>query len=109
MNIQKGKRMFRRVRKPCTAGVLIILAMLVTLMPVSADCAQQQNKGEWILPENYPFGGLDGWGTINRLTTVDVVIEDAPCALAPSVTYHFLSVSDVSGSCFKPVHLVGFL
>ncbi len=101
--------MFRRVKKPCTAGMLIILAMLVALIPVSAGYAQQKHKGEWILPENYPLGGFDGWGTINRLTTVEVVIDDALYALAPSVTYHFPSASDVSASWFKPGHLVGFL
>jgi len=101
--------MFTLTKKPFSAGILLFSALIVVLMPVSAGYAQQKHKGEWILPENYPLGGFDGWGTINRLATEEVVIDDVLYALSPSVTYHFPSASDVSASWFKPGHLVGFL
>lgn len=101
--------MFTLTKKPFSAGILLTLALLVVLMPVSTGYAQQKHKGEWILPENYPLGGFDGWGTIDRLGTDEVVIDDTQYALSPSVSYHFPSASDVSASWFKPGHLVGFL
>ena len=101
--------MFNLTKKPFSTGILLILALIVFLMPVSAGYAQQKHKGEWILPENYPLGGFDGWGTINRLAAEEVVIDDVLYALSPSVTYHFPSASDVTASWFEPGHLVGFL
>ena len=101
--------MFSLAKKPFSAGILVFLALIVFLMPVSAGHTQQKHKGEWIFPENYPLGGFDGWGTINRLATEEVVIDDVLYALSPSVTYHFPAASDVPASWFKPGHLVGFL
>ena len=101
--------MFILTKKPLTAGICFFLALIVFFMPVSAGYAQQKHKGEWILPENYPLGGFDGWGTLNRLAAEEVVIDDVLYVLSPSVTYHFPSASDVSASWFKPGHLVGFL
>ena len=101
--------MFTLTKKPLATGILLIMALIVVLMPVSAGYAQQKHKGEWILPENYPLGGFDGWGTINRLAAEEVVIDDVLYALSPSVTYHFPSASDVTASWFEPGHLVGFL
>jgi len=101
--------MFTFKKKPFSAGMFLFLVLTVVLIPVSDGYTQQKYKGEWILPENYPLGGFDGWGTINRLAAEEVVIDDVLYALSPSVTYHFPSASDVSASWFKPGQLVAFL
>lgn len=101
--------MFELEKKPVLASILIALLTIAVLIPASVGHCQQKHKGEWILPENYPPGGFDGWGRIDRLGNIEVVIDDTLYPLSASVTFHAPSADNVSASWLQTGNLVGFL
>lgn len=101
--------MFELKTKPVLAAILFALLCVAFLIPASVGHCQQKHKGEWILPENYPPGGFDGWGRIDRLGKDEVVIDDTLYRLSASVTYHAPSADNVSASWLQAGNLVGFL
>ena len=91
-----------------TAGIALALILVGICLPTAVSAGERKIRGEWILPENYPQG-FDGYGYINRLAAIEVVIDESLFKLSPAVTYTTpISVMAVSED-FTEGDLVGYI
>jgi hypothetical protein len=96
------------VKKLMCTGLALCFISMATTSNLSYAQGQGKVKPEIVLPEKYP-DGFDGWGQLDRISTVDVVIDDSLYKLAPDVEYHTPQDRLATMYSFKPGDLVGFL
>ena len=65
-----------------TAGIVLALILTGICLPTGVSAGERKIRGEWILPENYPQG-FDGYGNINRIVDIEVVIDESLFKLSP--------------------------
>ena len=91
-----------------TAGIALALIIAGICLPTGVSAGERKIRGEWILPDNYPQG-FDGYGYINRLAAIEVVIDETLFKLSPAVTYTTpISLMAVSKD-FTEGDLVGYI
>ena len=91
-----------------TAGIALVLILAGICLPTGVSAGERKIRGEWILPENYPQG-FDGYGNINRLADIEVVIDESLFKLSPAVTYTTPDSVMAESNDFTDGDLVGYL
>ncbi|CAB1065146.1 hypothetical protein D1BOALGB6SA_9943 [Olavius sp. associated proteobacterium Delta 1] len=106
--MKKNKKIcYHRIKRIIVClGLALIIAGIC--MPASVNGADRKVKGEWILPEYYPQE-FDGYGYINRIETLEVVIDDSLLRVSPSVTYATLGSPVATIGDFAEGNLVAYL
>jgi hypothetical protein len=90
------------------AGVGLALFFLSTALSSNPAHAQQRVKPEVVLPKHYP-DGFDGLGRIDRISEIEVVIDDGLYKFAAHAQFHTPAGQNVSIYSLKPGAWVGFM
>lgn len=101
--MKRGKFIYHSL---CSFFVLLIVCVI---LPPGSCYAGRELKGEWVLPENYPGNGFDGWGCIDTITNDELVIGDTSLKFAKRVEYYLPEADYKPERYFKKGILAGFL